>query len=137
MATAKSLLYGAMTLMLLSGGAALAYARFTVPIADGDRAIAGGQLDRALAAFSRAEGRREAGQASGMRLLRADFIDWSLAIPVLVALWALGFACVRAVRRRWPTAPRFTALSRRSTLSGAIGVLVCAIAATAGLVFAL
>ncbi len=72
-----------------------------------------------------------------MRLLRADFIGWSLAIPVLVALWALGFAYVRAVRRRWPTAPRFTALSRRSTLSGAIGVLVCAIAATAGLVFAL
>src|SRR5258707_2795843 len=57
MATAKSLLYGAMTLMLLSGGAALAYARLTVPIVDGDRAIAGGQLDRALAAFSRAEGR--------------------------------------------------------------------------------
>src|SRR5712692_9637782 len=57
MAAAKSLVYGGMALMLLAGGAALAYARWTVPIAEGDRALADGQLDRALAAFSRAEGR--------------------------------------------------------------------------------
>jgi tetratricopeptide (TPR) repeat protein len=57
MASAKSLLYGGMTLMLLAGGAALAYARFTVPIVEGDRAITDGQLERALAAFSSAERR--------------------------------------------------------------------------------
>src|SRR5712692_2348981 len=57
MAAAKSLVYGGMALMLLAGGAALAYARWTVPIAEADRALADGQLDRALAALSRAEGR--------------------------------------------------------------------------------
>ena len=44
-------------LMVLAGGAALAYARWTAPIAEGDRAIADGQLDRALAAYARAEAR--------------------------------------------------------------------------------
>src|SRR5436189_132207 len=44
-------------LMVLAGGAALAYARWTAPIAEGDRAVADGQLDRALAAYARAEAR--------------------------------------------------------------------------------
>src|SRR5437879_5702218 len=57
MAAAKSLVYGVAVLMLLGGGAALAYARFTVPVAEGDRAIVDGHLDRALAAFSHAEAR--------------------------------------------------------------------------------
>jgi len=57
MAAAKSLVYGVAVLMLLGGGAALAYARFTVPVAEGDRAIVERHLDRALAAFSRAEAR--------------------------------------------------------------------------------
>ena len=72
-----------------------------------------------------------------MRLLRPDFLNWSLAIPVLVALWALGLAYVRAVRRRSPTADRFQPLSRRSTPWRAVAVLVCGVAASAGLVFAL
>src|SRR5262245_22472922 len=57
MAAAKSLALGAMVVVLLAGGAALAYARWTDPIAEGDRAIADGQMDRALAAFARAEAR--------------------------------------------------------------------------------
>src|SRR2546423_4163218 len=56
-AATKSLAYGVMALLLLCGGAALAYGGWTMPIAEGDRAIADGQLDRALAAFSHAEQR--------------------------------------------------------------------------------
>src|SRR5690349_22237484 len=44
-------------LMVLAGGAALAYARWSAPIAEGDRAAADGQFDRALAAYARAEQR--------------------------------------------------------------------------------
>jgi len=72
-----------------------------------------------------------------MRLLRPDFINWSLAVPVLVALWALGVAYVRAARRRSPTADRFARLSRRSTPARALAALVCATTAASGLVFAL
>jgi len=57
MVSAKSLVSGAMVLVLLAGGAALAYARWTDPIAEGDRAIAEGELERALAAYGRAEAR--------------------------------------------------------------------------------
>src|SRR5258708_9012129 len=57
MANVKSLVYGVAMAMLLGGGAALAYARFTAPVAEGDRAIVEGHFDRALAAFSRAEAR--------------------------------------------------------------------------------
>ncbi|HKB09465.1 MAG TPA: hypothetical protein VKD69_02385, partial [Vicinamibacterales bacterium] len=72
-----------------------------------------------------------------MRALRPELIDWSLAVPVLVALWALGVAYVRAVRRRSPIAPRFAPLSRRSTLARSVAVLACGLTAAAGLVFAL
>ena len=72
-----------------------------------------------------------------MRALRPEFIDWSLALPVLTALWALGLAYGRAVRRRAPIAARFAALSRRSTIGRAAAVLACSLAAAAGLVFAL
>src|SRR5205814_4834534 len=223
-------------LMVLAGGAALAYARWTAPIAEGDRAVADGQLDRALAAYARAvtprplrrrdrkgrsiarnrgaaflvrlrvlrEGRRGAaaggearldharrgrasarrrvgagqlghevrfrarraprrraaqaaedpaepadaaaapttqsrratGQARRMRLLRPDLINWWLAVPVLVAFWAIGVAYARAMRRRSPVAPRFAPLSRRSTPTRAAAILVCGVAAAAGLVFA-
>jgi tetratricopeptide (TPR) repeat protein len=53
----KSIAWGATVLVLLAGGAALAYARWTDPVADGDRAIADGQLERALAAYLHAEAR--------------------------------------------------------------------------------
>ncbi|HEV2986354.1 MAG TPA: VWA domain-containing protein [Vicinamibacterales bacterium] len=72
-----------------------------------------------------------------MRFLRPDLIGWWLAVPAVVALWALGRAYVRAVRRRSPVADRFAALSRRSTPLGSAGVLIFAVAAVAGLVFAL
>jgi Ca-activated chloride channel homolog len=72
-----------------------------------------------------------------MRLLRPDFINWSLAVPVLVAFWALGLAYVRAVRRQSPIANRFAPLSRRSTPMRSVAALVCGVVAAAGLVFAL
>jgi Ca-activated chloride channel homolog len=72
-----------------------------------------------------------------MRLLRPDLIDWSLAVPLLIALWALGVAYARAMRRRSPTAARFAPLSRRSTPARAAAVIICGVIASAGLVFAL
>src|SRR5260370_26262220 len=56
-ATMRSVASGAAVLALLAGGAALAYARWTDPMAAADRALADGQLDRALAAYARAEAR--------------------------------------------------------------------------------
>jgi len=72
-----------------------------------------------------------------MKLLRPDLVDWSLAIPLLVALWAAGAAYARAMRRRSPTAPRFAPLSRRSTPVRAAAAVVCGVVAAAGLEFAL
>jgi Ca-activated chloride channel family protein len=72
-----------------------------------------------------------------MRVLRPDLISWSLAVPLLVALWALGVAYRRAVRRRSPIAARFAPLSRRSTAARSAAIAVCAVVASAGLVFAL
>lgn len=46
-----------MVLLLLAGAALLAYARWTAPVADGDRALAAGQWDQALAAYREAEAR--------------------------------------------------------------------------------
>jgi tetratricopeptide (TPR) repeat protein len=57
MAAVKSLALGALILVLLAGGAALAYARWTGPIAEGDRASADGRLEQALAAYAHAEAR--------------------------------------------------------------------------------
>ncbi len=42
---------------LLAGAAALLYARWTRPIADGDAALAGGQIERALASYVTADAR--------------------------------------------------------------------------------
>jgi Ca-activated chloride channel family protein len=72
-----------------------------------------------------------------MRLLRPDLINWSLAVPVLVALWAGGAAYVRTVRRRSPTAERFATLSRRSTPAHSAAVAVSGAIAATGLAFAL
>jgi Ca-activated chloride channel family protein len=72
-----------------------------------------------------------------MRALRPEFIDWSLALPALIALWALGVAYLRAVRRRSPIAARFAPLSRRSTPARAVAVVVCGSVAVSALVFAL
>ena len=72
-----------------------------------------------------------------MRALRPEYFAWSLALPVVIALWAAGVAYVRAVRRRSPIAPRFARLSRRSTLARSAATLVCGLTAAAGLVAAL
>ncbi len=55
--TLKTIFSGVMVLALIAGGAALAYARWTRPVADADAALAGGQLDRALASYAQAEAR--------------------------------------------------------------------------------
>jgi tetratricopeptide (TPR) repeat protein len=56
-AAAKAIASGAMVLALLAGGAALAYARWTSPIAEADRALADGDLEHALAEYAAAEAR--------------------------------------------------------------------------------
>jgi tetratricopeptide (TPR) repeat protein len=53
----KSLASGTIALVLAAGAAAVAYARWSDPIAEGDRAVAGGQLERALASYVHAEQR--------------------------------------------------------------------------------
>ncbi len=53
----KSLIATVAVLALLIGGGALAYARWTRPIEDADAALASGQLERALAEYSTAQGR--------------------------------------------------------------------------------
>jgi tetratricopeptide (TPR) repeat protein len=83
MAAVKSLLLGAMVLVLVAGGAALAYARWTDPIAEGDRAIAGGDVERALAAYGRAEARFD--RIGAVRQIFAD----DYAHVIASELWAL------------------------------------------------
>jgi Ca-activated chloride channel homolog len=72
-----------------------------------------------------------------MRFLRPDLIDWMLAAPIFVALWALHRAYVRASRRRSPVAARFRHLSRRSTSGRMATALAAGLLSLAGLVFAL
>jgi tetratricopeptide (TPR) repeat protein len=72
MSPAKSLGLGVMVLVLLSGVAVVGYARWTDAIADGDRALAGGQPERALAAYARAEQRFDRVGAA-KQLFAADY----------------------------------------------------------------
>jgi tetratricopeptide (TPR) repeat protein len=71
-AAVKSIASGATVLVLLGGGAALAYARWTDPVAAGDRAIADGQLERALAAYAHSEARFDR-IAAAKQLFAADY----------------------------------------------------------------
>jgi len=54
---ARAAAAAAMVLMLVAGIAALAYARWTRPVADGARALAAGRYDQALASYADAETR--------------------------------------------------------------------------------
>lgn len=72
-----------------------------------------------------------------MRLVRPDLLNWWIAVPLLVALWALHERYLRGVRRRSPVADRFAGLSRRSTAVRSAAVLAAGATAAAGLVFAL
>ena len=83
MPTAKAAASVATILVLLAGGALLAYARWSRPIAEGDRAIADGELDRALAAYARAEARFDSA-APAKQLFDGDYLR-----VVENQLWAL------------------------------------------------
>src|SRR5260370_22902830 len=72
-----------------------------------------------------------------MRFLHPDLINWWLAVPIVVALWALHVHYLRAVRRRSPIAERFDRLSRRSTSARSVATLIAGVVAAAGLVVAL
>jgi tetratricopeptide (TPR) repeat protein len=87
MAAAKTLASGALVLVLLAGGAALAYARWSEATADGDRAVAEGQVDRALAAYARAEARFD--RIGAAKQLFADEYDRTIENQ-LWALYRLG-----------------------------------------------
>jgi Ca-activated chloride channel homolog len=50
-----------------------------------------------------------------MRILRPDLAPWGLVVPLLVAFWIVHARLRQAFRRRFTIAPRFAALSRRST----------------------
>jgi tetratricopeptide (TPR) repeat protein len=76
-----------MVLVLLAGATALAYARWTEPIADGDRAIAAGRLEPALAAYARAEARFD--RVAGAKQLFAGEYDRVIENE-LWALYRLG-----------------------------------------------
>jgi len=71
-AAVRSIASGATVLALLAGGAALVYTRWTGPVADGDRAIADGQLERALVAYAHAEARFER-LGAAKQLFTADY----------------------------------------------------------------
>jgi tetratricopeptide (TPR) repeat protein len=53
----KSIVLGFMVLVLIAGGAVLAYARWTRPITEADAELAAGQLEPALASYAVAEAR--------------------------------------------------------------------------------
>ena len=72
-----------------------------------------------------------------MRFLRPDLIRWSLAVPVIVAVWAVHWRMTRAFRRRARIDARFEVLSRRSTWRREAAVLAVGVAAAAAVVFAL
>ncbi len=72
-----------------------------------------------------------------MRFLRPDLLRWSLAIPVLVASWALHWRLTRAFRRRAAIDRRFAPLSHRTTARRDAAVFVAGVLAAAAVVFAL
>jgi Ca-activated chloride channel homolog len=72
-----------------------------------------------------------------IRFLRLDLINWFLIVPALVAAWALGARYLRAMRRHEAIAPRFAALSRRTTRARAAAGLAFAVIGALALVVAL
>ena len=83
----KSFATAAIVVALLAGVAAVAYARWSDPIAEGDRAAADGRLDLALAAYARAEQRFDRIAPAKQLFLR----DYDRAVEnQLWALYRLG-----------------------------------------------
>src|SRR5512146_83762 len=72
-----------------------------------------------------------------MRFLRPDLADWWLAVPLLIASWALYRRSRDVFRRTMAVAPRFGALSRRSSSARDVAVLAATVVTSSALVFAL
>ena len=72
-----------------------------------------------------------------MRFLRPDLAHWALVVPLLIACWAMQRHARGVFRARAAIAPRFAALSRRSSTARDLGVLALAIIAGSALAFAL
>jgi Mg-chelatase subunit ChlD len=72
-----------------------------------------------------------------MTFLRIDFAAWALAVPLIAALWMIHRHLRAAFRRRLAIAPRFAALSRRSTGVRDTAVLAAGVLATGATVAAL
>jgi tetratricopeptide (TPR) repeat protein len=79
----KSLGTAVAVLLLLAGAAALGYARWSRAIAEGDAALAAGQLNRAIASYTAAEARFDAVPAT-RQLFASDYNH-----AVSNHLWAL------------------------------------------------
>jgi Ca-activated chloride channel family protein len=72
-----------------------------------------------------------------MRLLRPDLAPWGLVVPLIVALWALHLRLRQTFERRAAIAPRFAALSRRSSSARDLVLLAAALLSSGATVFAL
>jgi Ca-activated chloride channel family protein len=72
-----------------------------------------------------------------MRFLRPDLANWWLVVPLLIAAWTLYRRSREAFRRKMGVAPRFARLSRRSSGSREVAVLLATVVAAGALVFAL
>jgi Ca-activated chloride channel family protein len=72
-----------------------------------------------------------------MRILRPDLAPWGLVVPLLVAFWFVHSRLREAFRRRLAIAPRFAALSRRSTPARDRLVLAAGLLAAAAIAAAL
>lgn len=72
-----------------------------------------------------------------MRILRPDLAPWALVVPLLVAFWMVHRRLRAAFRRRVTIAPRFAALSRRSSPARDRAVLVAGVLAAGAIAAAL
>lgn len=72
-----------------------------------------------------------------MRFLRPEFGVWWQILPILLAALTIRFLYLQRQRRLTPVAPRFRALSRRSTWVREAAIVLCAAIAGGSLVFAL
>lgn len=72
-----------------------------------------------------------------MRLLRPDMLEWLLILPALVAFWMIQNHYRRRMGRASPIAPRFLALSRRTSARTRAATLGAAVTCATAMVFAL
>jgi hypothetical protein len=72
-----------------------------------------------------------------MRMLRPDLAPWGLIVPLIVACWMVHRRFRQTFRRCAGIAPRFDALSHRSTPARDGALLAAGVLATGAIVFAL